>query len=138
MKRQISKFEQFFRETRELEIIDSSQYIELTKFIKYLGFDKILDFGVKIYYINNKVYISLETAEFLMKTKYNKDSSQVVQYHKDMGLTGLEYTMSAKALNPIVNTFNMIGSALNGDSNNKSSSNEEKKGYYGVDFFSMF
>lgn len=110
----MNTFEQYLHNCRELKRINEKFYVELNVFLKYLGqpdnYEQRLN--LRVVCLGTKIYISSKDAENLMKTSYNKNNSKVVQYHKDMGITGMEYTMSARAFNPVVSSFGKITNRL--------------------------
>lgn len=108
----MNKFEAYLRNVRELHYIDRKKYVKLTDTLKYLGYETIENISVEVLFFNGEIYISLEKSELLITTTYNKNNPKVVQYHKDMGFINLEYTVTAKALNPVVNTFDKVGTVF--------------------------
>ena len=118
----MSNFIQFFIKNRELIIIKQKQYIKQTDFLKYLGHDEIQSIILETTYYNGETYINIANAKELMATHYNKNNPEVVQYHKEMGFTDMEYTMSARTLSPVVNTVNKFSSTISNVGNDIGSS----------------
>ena len=104
----MNKFELFLFSSRELLTFEGIKYVKLSDALKYLGHDTLKSLNTDIFYINGDVYITTENAEQLVKTIYNKNNPKVVQYHKQMGFTNMEYTVTAKALTPVMNTANKV------------------------------
>lgn len=108
----MNKFEQYLYRNREVHMYDGKNFLKLCDIFKYLGHDTIKDFQINVSFFNNETYIALEDAWLIITTKYNKNNPKVIQYHKEMGLTNMEYTTTAKALNPVVYTIDRIGSSF--------------------------
>ena len=104
--------EQFLRNKKELCYIDRQKYVELNNFTKYLGHDSIQINDINVLFHNNTCYITIELAEYLMKTSYNKNNPDVVQYHNEMGIVGMQYTTGTKTLGTVKSTFDRIGFAM--------------------------
>ena len=123
---QLARLEQFLRNKKELCYIDKKKYVELSVFAKYLGHESVQLDNISAMCCNNRCYISTEFAERLMTTAYNKDNPEVVQYHKEMGITGMEYTRGTKTLGAVKGTFDKLGLAMVTAGNNIGSAFELK------------
>jgi hypothetical protein len=110
--------EQFLRNKKELCYIDRKKYVELSVFTKYLGYDSTQLTNINVLYYNDKCFISIELAEQLMKTVYNKDNPDVVQYHKEMGITDMQYSRGTKTLGTVKSTFDSFSSSMTNIGNN--------------------
>lgn len=134
-----TRMEQFLRNKKELCYIERKKYVELSVFAKYLGHESIQIDSIGVLYYNNKCYISIELAEQLIKTVYNKDNPDVVQYHKEMGIADMQYTPGTKTLGTVRNTFDRFGSVVTNVGNTigsalefKSSSDTKKEKNNGI------
>lgn len=108
----MDKIERFFRERKQLSYVDNKKCVEINTFIPYLGHENIFNFTCDLVFSGGQTYVTLENAQNLMKTLYNKNNVNVVQYHKEMGIVGMEYTLSAKTFSPVANAFGKVGSMI--------------------------
>lgn len=118
----MNKFELYLYTNSELVIYEGKKYVSVNNFLKYLGHNTIDSLDLKIFYFNGQTHISSDDAKSLMESFYNKNNSKVIQYHKDMGFSNMEYTATAKTLNPIIGALNNFNVTLKNAKTNISTS----------------